>query len=60
MTRNLPGLSMGAVHLAAPHDHKTACGKWALDTDGSTRRLETDHREEQVSCKTCLRILARR
>jgi hypothetical protein len=54
---NRPGESMGRVHLAAPTDARTACGRWALDPDGTTRRLETDTDAEQVSCRACLRSL---
>lgn len=46
------------VHLAGPDDALTACGKVALLDDG-TRLLETDTREYQLSCKTCLRLAER-
>jgi hypothetical protein len=59
MSRNRPGLSMGVTHWAAPTDHRTACGKWALDTDGTTRLLETDADIDGVSCKSCLRCARR-
>jgi hypothetical protein len=52
--RNQPGVSMGAVHWAAPSDHRTACGRWAKDDDG-TQLLETDADKELVTCRNCKR-----
>ncbi|HUR09640.1 MAG TPA: hypothetical protein VM347_44380 [Nonomuraea sp.] len=60
MTRSRPGLPMGATHWAAPTDHRTACGKWALDEDGTTRLLETDADIDGVSCRSCRRASCRR
>lgn len=49
----------GVVHFASAEDGYTRCGKLALLEDG-TRLLETDLNEMQVSCKTCLRLMAKR